>query len=186
MLVSKKIACRAAIEQQISLEPAEFSRLSHILKKYAATRAGLAIDPSLKSSKRSPSKERERLNFILGKFDGLDLSNGMISAQKQGWVKDMYQGQFPEVSKALTASYDTVSLIQYLEHTIEPEKELMAAHNALKKDGILIIEVPNPDFSLFKILGKYWFQWLQPQHLYFFSTENMEKLLEKCGFEPVG
>jgi len=119
-------------------------------------------------------------------FDGLDLSNGMISAQKQGWVKDMYQGQFPEVSKTLTASYDTVSLIQYLEHTIEPEKELMAAHNTLKKDGILIIEVPNPDFPLFKILGKYWFQWLQPQHLYFFSTENMEKLLKKCGFEPVG
>lgn len=120
------------------------------------------------------------------RFDGLDMSSGMTAAQQQGWVEHAYQGQFPEVSATIAQSYDVISMIQYLEHTIEPEQELKAAHTALKKDGVLIVEVPNPDFPLFKIIGKYWFQWLQPQHLYFFNIGTMKKLLKKNGFQPIG
>ncbi|MBN2109305.1 MAG: methyltransferase type 12, partial [Deltaproteobacteria bacterium] len=36
-----------------------------------------------------------------------------------------------------------------------------------------------------RMLGRFWFQWLQPQHLHFFSITTMEKLLRKCGFTPL-
>jgi SAM-dependent methyltransferase len=118
-------------------------------------------------------------------FDGLDLSQGMKEAEESGWVDHGYQGQFPDTALSLAGAYDVISMIQYLEHTIAPEKELCAAHTALTDGGTLIIEVPNPDFWPRRLLGRYWFQWLQPQHLHFFSIPNMEKLLRRCGFEPL-
>ena len=118
-------------------------------------------------------------------FDGLDLSQGIKEAEKSGWVDHGYQGQFPDIALSLAGAYDVISMIQYLEHTIAPEKELCAAHTALTDGGTLIVEVPNPDFWPRHLLGRYWFQWLQPQHLHFFSIPNMEKLLRRCGFEPL-
>ena len=118
-------------------------------------------------------------------FDGLDLSQGIREAEESGWVDHGYQGQFPDTARSLAGAYDVISMIQYLEHTIEPEKELCAALTALADGGTLIVEVPNPDFWPRRLLGRYWFQWLQPQHLHFFSIPNMEKLLRHCGFEPL-
>ncbi len=47
------------------------------------------------------------------------------------------------------------------------------------------MEVPNPGFLPGRILGRFWFQWLQPQHLRFFSIATMEKLLRESGFTPL-
>jgi SAM-dependent methyltransferase len=118
-------------------------------------------------------------------FDGLDLSQGIREAEETGWVDHGYQGQFPDTARSLAGVYDVVSMIQYLEHTVTPEKELSAAHATLCDGGMLILEVPNPDFWPRRFLGRCWFQWLQPQHLHFFSIPNMEKLLRRCGFEPI-
>ncbi|MCP4716546.1 MAG: class I SAM-dependent methyltransferase [Deltaproteobacteria bacterium] len=117
-------------------------------------------------------------------FDGLDISNGMACAEEQSWVQRAYIGQFTKLAESFAETYDVVSMIQYLEHTTDPAAQLKAAHRALADEGTLIIEVPNPDFPPGRLLGPYWFQWLQPQHLYFFTTDNLDGLLRKCGFEP--
>ena len=118
-------------------------------------------------------------------FDGLDLSRGIQDAQEQGWIDHGYRQMFPDVAGTLSGAYDVISMIQYLEHTPDPEENLRAAHTALAEGGLLFVEVPNPDFLPGRILGRFWFQWLQPQHIHFFSIATMEKLLRKCGFTPV-
>jgi SAM-dependent methyltransferase len=117
--------------------------------------------------------------------DGLDQSRGIEQAREYGWIDNGYRGQFSEQAELLAGRYDCISMIQYLEHTTEPAHELRAAHTALAEGGMLFIEVPNPDFPPGRLLGRFWFQWLQPQHLHFFSRAAMERLLRKCNFEPI-
>ncbi|HEY3803596.1 MAG TPA: class I SAM-dependent methyltransferase [Kofleriaceae bacterium] len=119
------------------------------------------------------------------RFDGLDLSESIDEAKRRGWVETSYRGLFPDVAPELAGQYDAVSMSHYLEHTLDPKKEIEAAHTALATNGTLMIEVPDPEFILGKVLGKYWLPWFQPQHLHFVSVANLDKLLRERGFEPL-
>lgn len=118
-------------------------------------------------------------------FDGLDLSESVDDARRRGWIDHAYHGLFPELSNAMANQYDAVSMHHYLEHTIDPRAELRAAHQALTKDGLLLIELPDPESALRKLLGPFWLPWFQPQHLHFLSVKNLERLLREQGFEPL-
>lgn len=118
-------------------------------------------------------------------FDGLDLSDSVVAAERRGWIDRAYKGLFPDLASELTGSYDVVSMHHYLEHTREPAAELDAAHTALERGGHLLIEVPDPDSRLGRALGWTWGPWFQPQHQHFVSLDNLSKALEERGFTVV-
>ena len=119
------------------------------------------------------------------RFDGLDLSASIDEAERRGWIDRAYNGLFPEVAPELAAKYDVVSMHHYLEHTGDPGAELRAAHTALADGGHLLIEVPDPQSVLGRVLGRYWIPWFQPQHQHLLSRRNLGRLLEQHGFEAV-
>jgi SAM-dependent methyltransferase len=119
------------------------------------------------------------------RFDCLDFSQSVIEAEQRGWVKRGIKGLFPDSAEDLANQYDVVSMSHYLEHVREPVEELKAAHKVLKPDGLLMIEVPDPDSRLGRILGRYWLPWFQPQHLHFVSAQNLAQLFNKYGFEAL-
>ena len=118
-------------------------------------------------------------------FDGLDLSESIDEAKRRGWVDTAYRGLFPEVAPQIAGRYDAVSMSHYLEHTLDPRAEIAAAHTALADRGCLMIEVPDPEFRLGRMLRRYWLPWFQPQHLHLLSVKNLERLLRERGFTPV-
>jgi len=118
-------------------------------------------------------------------FDGLDLSESIEEAKRRGWVDTAYRGLFPDVAPEIAGRYDAVSMSHYLEHTLDPRRELEAAHTALADKGCLMIEVPDPEFWVGKLLRRYWLPWFQPQHLHFLSVANLDRLLRERGFTPV-
>jgi Methyltransferase domain len=118
-------------------------------------------------------------------FDGLDMSESIDEAKRRGWVDTGYRGLFPELAPSIAGSYDAVSMSHYLEHTLDPRQEIAAAHTALSDKGCLLIEVPDPEFALGKLLRRYWLPWFQPQHLHFLSVANLDRLLRERGFTPV-
>ena len=119
------------------------------------------------------------------RFDGLDLSESIEDAERRGWVDRGYRGLFPEKAEELRGQYDVVSMSHYLEHTREPEAEIEAAEKTLSEGGILMIEVPDPDCPLRRLLGRLWLPYFQPQHQHLVSTKNLEGLLRKHGFTPL-
>lgn len=119
------------------------------------------------------------------RFDGLDLSESIDEAERRGWIDRAYNGLFPDVAPELAAKYDVVSMHHYLEHTLDPRAELAAAHTALADGGHLLIEVPDPQSVLGRVLGRYWIPWFQPQHQHLLSRRNLARLLEQHGFEAV-
>jgi len=118
-------------------------------------------------------------------FDGLDFSESIDEAARRGWVATGYRGLFPDLAPKFAGGYDVVSMSHYLEHTREPADEIAAAHTALASRGHLMIEVPDPEFVLGRVLGKYWLPWFQPQHQHLLSAKNLDKMLRDHGFTPV-
>jgi SAM-dependent methyltransferase len=118
-------------------------------------------------------------------FDGLDFTDGAELAEQAGRVERGYRGSFPELAPGLSGHYDVVSMFHYLEHSTEPERELAAAHQAVRPGGHLLIEVPDPDSRYSRLLGRWWLPWLQPQHLHFIPVENLRRRLTDLGFTVV-
>ena len=70
-----------------------------------------------------------------------------------------------------------------LEH-ISKIRELMGElKRLLKKDGRLIVAVPNCNSLDAKIYGKHWAAYDVPRHLYHFTPENIQRLFEETGMQ---
>ena len=98
-------------------------------------------------------------------FDGLDMGEGVEQAAKEGRIQEAYRGLFVDLADEMAGRYDAVSMFHYLEHTLDPHRELAAAHKALAPGGHLLIEVPDPESWSGRLLGRLWLPWFQPQHL---------------------
>ncbi|MGW7236302.1 class I SAM-dependent methyltransferase [Streptomyces sp. NPDC054804] len=118
-------------------------------------------------------------------FDGLDFTDGVELAAREGRVERAYRGDFPELAPDLAAGYDVVSMFHYLEHSTDPDSELRAAHQAVRPGGHLLIEVPDPESRYARLLGRWWLPWLQPQHLHFVPVANLRARLTELGFTVV-
>jgi SAM-dependent methyltransferase len=119
------------------------------------------------------------------RFDGLDMGESVVEAERRGWVAEGHRGVLPDLARQLAGRYDVVSMSHYLEHTREPLNELEAAWEVLVPGGHLMIEVPDPDCIYSRLLGRYWLPWLQPQHQHLIPFDNLERALSKVGFEVV-
>ncbi|MFC7450889.1 class I SAM-dependent methyltransferase [Rhodococcus daqingensis] len=118
-------------------------------------------------------------------FDGLDMSANVERAQQRGWISRGFRGSFPELAEELAGRYDVVSMHHYLEHTRDPFTELDAAARVLLPGGYLLIEVPDPEWPLARLLGRYWPGWSQPQHQHLFPLGNLRTALADRGLTAV-
>lgn len=115
-------------------------------------------------------------------FHGLDMGENVELALTERRIARAFRGTFTDLAGELAGRYDVVSMFHYLEHTLEPKRELAAAHTVLRPGGLLVIEVPNPECPFARLLGRRWSQWLQPQHLHLAPVSNVAAELERRGF----
>jgi SAM-dependent methyltransferase len=120
-------------------------------------------------------------------FDGLDLNQGVLDAEKFGWIDRAWRGLFPDLADHLAkeGAYDVISMSHYLEHTRDPESEIEAAAKILPEGGHLMIELPDPESKFGRWFGSFWMPWFQPQHQHMLSAQNLERLLRKHSFETL-
>ncbi|HEX2289986.1 MAG TPA: class I SAM-dependent methyltransferase, partial [Pseudonocardiaceae bacterium] len=118
-------------------------------------------------------------------FDGLDQSLGVEEAQRRGWIDQGYRGEFVALADELAGRYDVVSMHHYLEHTREPFDELDAVAKILPAGSYILIELPNPESFLGRLLGRWWMPWFQPQHQHMIPLGNLVQALSDRGFSAV-
>lgn len=119
------------------------------------------------------------------RFDALDMSTAIEEAERRGWVDNAHVGLFPEMADKLVGTYDVVSMHHYLEHTLDPYAELSAAARVLPPGGHLLIEVPDPEWIIGRLAGRWWHAWFQPQHLHFIPLGNLVDALSETGLRTV-
>ncbi|MDP1729067.1 MAG: methyltransferase domain-containing protein, partial [archaeon] len=71
-----------------------------------------------------------------------------------------------------------------LEHVSNPTKTLKRCHELLKKDGFLIVNYPDYNSWVSKLLGQKWPFYLSV-HLYYFNQQTIAQILNKNGFEII-
>jgi SAM-dependent methyltransferase len=81
--------------------------------------------------------------------------------------------------------FDIITLYNVLEHTHSPQKIIRELYRILKKDGIIVIQVPNTDCIQFKLFKERWAAVDAPRDLYYFNVPLLRNFLEKENFEVI-
>ena len=78
-------------------------------------------------------------------------------------------------------SMDAITMWDYLEHSTDPLGDLNACRSLLKKNGVILLSIPNVDSWSYRLLGKKWIGFKNIEHLYFFSRSTLKKLAVSAG-----
>jgi 2-polyprenyl-3-methyl-5-hydroxy-6-metoxy-1,4-benzoquinol methylase len=79
--------------------------------------------------------------------------------------------------------FDVVHGSMVLEHIADPLTALQKMHAVLKKNGQLILSVPNFSGFEFRVFGRYCYALQVPQHLNHFVPKSLALVLKSQGFE---
>jgi len=106
---------------------------------------------------------------------GIDVSKRACDISQKKGIKvfnsELKDCHFPD------ETFDVITLWHVFEHLHNPDQTLKEICRILKKDGILLIEVPNIESFSFKLFKKYCFHLDIPRHLYHWSPKTLEKIL---------
>ena len=124
------------------------------------------------------------------RVSGIDnLSNPARSAQFERYFPaDLEQGIAPVIQQLGGKRFDRVLLLDVLEHLRHPEQILRQSHEALKREGLLIVSLPNIAniyVRLMLLFGRFNYAergLLDKTHLRFFTRKTARELLEPNGY----
>lgn len=159
------------------------------------------------SSETNADKEHEYLykfveNLKLGKVLDIGAGTGLFLSglKKRGWDTDgtepsanarafaknkfgisLKKQDFLEI-KYSKEQYDLVVLNNVLEHLPKPKETLKKVNKILKKNGHLLLAIPNIEGLGASLFGKYWYGVDVPRHLFQFSPKTIKRLLDESGF----
>ena len=80
------------------------------------------------------------------------------------------------------SSFDMVTMWNTLEHVQDPKTNLRQANRVLRPDGLLVISAPVSSSLLCRWFREHWAEWDLPRHLYIFSRNTIEAMLQETGF----
>ncbi|MBS1576763.1 MAG: class I SAM-dependent methyltransferase, partial [Bacteroidetes bacterium] len=114
---------------------------------------------------------------------GLEPDSGAIKI-----AKDLYGLELQEVSKLFELPYgrfDAITLWHVLEHVHQLHEYIVQLKALLTDNGRLIIAVPNYTCYDEKVYKQYWAAYDVPRHLYHFSPQAMESLMNRHGLKII-
>jgi SAM-dependent methyltransferase len=115
------------------------------------------------------------------KVYGLDISEQAAKTAKDDYGIEVFTGVINAAPFA-PDSFDVITAWQYLEHVHNPLESLQMFYRLLKPDGLCLISTPNFNSFNAKIFKDRWFGLECPRHLYIYTPETINKLLQKAGF----
>jgi 2-polyprenyl-3-methyl-5-hydroxy-6-metoxy-1,4-benzoquinol methylase len=127
------------------------------------------------------------------RVSGIDnrLSPAETAPFEHYFTADLEQGITGVIQQLGGKRFDRVLLLDVLEHLRKPEVILRQTHEVLKRDGLLIVSLPNIAnlyIRLMLLLGRFDYSErgiLDKTHLRFFTRKTARRLLESNGYSIV-
>ncbi|MBI2872812.1 MAG: class I SAM-dependent methyltransferase [Chloroflexi bacterium] len=104
----------------------------------------------------------------------LEVSDAAV-ARLRTQFDHVHHGELAEAG--LCNAFDVVVLFDTIEHLHDPRAFVEAAHQALRPGGLLAFTTPNNRSMSARLLGKRWWSYRVPEHLYYFNRRSLEHLL---------
>jgi len=115
---------------------------------------------------------------------GLDVSEWAAQYAVEKLGLSMTIGKIGDVDFP-SPNFDIITMWHSLEHTPNPHMALQKAKSWLKKDGILVIDVPNYEGTDARKIWQEWDGWSLPYHYWHFTPKSLKQLLSQHGFTVV-
>lgn len=115
------------------------------------------------------------------KTQGVEVSKIAAGYAKKKFGINVFAGELLDAGYP-NEYFDVVTLWHVLAHLPNPSETLTEANRVLKKDGLLVLTVPNITGFQAKVFKEYWFHLDVPRHLYFFGSGVLRQMLRKSGF----
>lgn len=113
--------------------------------------------------------------------EGVEPSRWMVARARQRGLP-VHEGALGEVP--LEPGYDVITLVDVLEHVMEPAALLAEANRLLKPGGILLVVTPDLGSVAARLLGPRWWHF-RVAHVGYFNRANLFSTLERTGFDVV-
>lgn len=131
-----------------------------------------------------------------GKFGSLAKDNGWqvkcieTSPERAAYAKNIYglevSTAFYSAGNIFNTWFDALTLFHVLEHLPDPKPLLgQLIKDNLKKDGLVVIEVPNIKSWQSRIAKDRWIHLDVPRHINHFSPGRLDGFIREIGLEPV-
>lgn len=112
---------------------------------------------------------------------GIDVSQEAVAICREKTLK-CQKADLIDLSSNNRQKYSVVTFFQVIEHLKNPLKYLKAAKKLLKKNGVLLITIPNNNSPLRTLFGPKWSVYNTPSHYFFYSKKSLGRLLKMAGF----
>lgn len=122
------------------------------------------------------------------KLRGFDVTGLEPDADAVRFAKESFGislGALDSLAELPEAGYDAITMWHVLEHVYHLRRDVEVITQKLKRDGVLIIAVPNMDSGDAKHYGPYWAAFDVPRHLYHFQKTTIARLMGYFGMELV-
>lgn len=113
---------------------------------------------------------------------GVEVSKIAADYAKKKFSLDIFVGELRNAT-CPDEYFDVVTLWHVLAHLPNPSETLAEVNRVLKKNGLLVLTVPNISGFQAKIFKEFWFHLDVPRHLYFFEPNTLKQMLRKNGFK---
>jgi len=115
---------------------------------------------------------------------GIEFSPIAANFARKTYEVNVFNGELEE-AKFPSEYFDIVTMWQVLEHLSYPLESLQEIFRIMKKNGLLIIAVPNFSSIQSRIFRDKWYPLDLPRHLYQFEPKTLRKMFLKTGFKIV-
>ena len=112
---------------------------------------------------------------------GVDPSQWAVKMANKLHNLKVYNGII-ESYKAPKNSFDAITMLDVLEHVINPRTLLLKVNDLLKPSGILCIVTPDYGSLTARLLGKRWWG-VRLAHLSYFRKEDLYNIIQEAGFQ---
>lgn len=168
---------------QVYIDETDSRRLSaklgvRLLRRYLGEQRGRLLDVGCATGIFLDAAQKEGWDV-----EGIEPSRYMRDHALKGVAPRIREGVFLDMEPG--EPYDLISFWDVLEHVRDPRQTLEHAAKLLRPGGLLVVNVPNRESLLARIMRGNW-PLLLPEHLFYFSPKSLRYLLESAGFSPVG
>ena len=109
-------------------------------------------------------------------------SHGKITEEKYG--ENIFIGTFEDY-RPPDFLFDCITLQDVLDHMVDPLTALKKCHAMLKPGGLLVVKVHDMSCLYAKTMGKNFYAFLPPLHLFYFNRSALASALERSSFDLV-
>jgi SAM-dependent methyltransferase len=113
---------------------------------------------------------------------GIDVSGTMVDWAVSELGAPVRRANFAEVDVA-PPQLDAITMWDYIEHAIDPRRDLLKAHEHLRPEGVLALSTGDIGALTARLSGRNWHLLTPEHHNFFFTTTTLRRLLDLTGFD---